>query len=82
MSDYPEDYPYASVEAEQRIKRVTSAVSVVAVGLLLVGLYLAMLTPNAGLGGLLTLVGFFDLIAVPFVGKRMRSAALAREGRG
>lgn len=82
MSEYPEGYPYASVESERRIKLVTSVVSVVAVGLLLVGLYLAMLTPNAGTGGLLTLIGFITLIAIPFVGKRMRSAALAREGRG
>lgn len=81
MSDLPEDYPYASEPAERRIRAVTTAISVVAVVLLLAGLYLALLTPNIGLGSLLTLVGFLDLVFVPFIGKRMRNAALEREGR-
>ena len=79
MSDFPEDYPYASVEAERRIKLITSVISVVAVGLLMVGLYLALFTPNIGIGSLLVLVGFVDLIFLPFLGKRMRNAALAKE---
>lgn len=79
MSDVPEDYPYASVEAEARIRRVTTAISVVTVGLLLAGLGLAFGTPRFGLGSLLTLLGFFGLIVVPFVGKSMRRSALARE---
>ena len=79
MSDFPEDYPYASVEAERRIKTVTTIISFVSVGMLLVGLYLALLTPSIGPGSLLTLIGFEALIFLPFIGKRMRNAALARE---
>lgn len=82
MSEYPEGfegYPYASPEAERRIRLVTTLMSVVACGMLVVGLYLALLTPNIGLGSVLTLVGFVDLVMVPFIGKRMRATALAAE---
>jgi hypothetical protein len=75
-----EGYPYASVEAEGRIKLVATALSVVAVGMLLAGLYLALFTPQVGLGGVLALVGFVDLMVVPFLAKRMRAAAIRREG--
>lgn len=81
MSDLPEDYPYASPEAEQRIKRVTATMSVITCALLVAGLYLALQTPRFGTGSLVTLLGFVGLIAVPFVGRRMRNAALEREGR-
>jgi putative effector of murein hydrolase LrgA (UPF0299 family) len=74
-----EGYPYASVAAEKRIKAIATAGSILALGLLVVGLYLALLTPEAGLGGLLSLVGFIALMMVPFVAKRLRRAALARE---
>lgn len=77
-----EGYPFASVEAEKRIKLITTLVSIVAVGMLLAGLYLALFTPNVGTGGILSLVGFFDLMFVPFIAKRLRRAALAREGGG
>lgn len=82
MSEYPqgfEGYPYASPTAERRIRRVTSLLSVVACVGLVVGLYMALLTPQIGLGSLATLIGFVLLILVPFIGKRMRSAALAAE---
>lgn len=75
-----EGYPYASVEAEKRIKLITSLLSVVAVVVLVAGLYLALFTPNIGIGGILSVVGFFDLMFVPFIAKRMRRAALVREG--
>lgn len=74
-----EGYPYASVEAEKRIKLIASVLSVVAVGVLVLGLYLALFTPNVGIGGILSAIGFFDLMFVPFVAKRMRRAALIRE---
>ncbi len=74
-----EGYPYASVEAEKRIKLVASTLSVITVGMLVGGLYLALFTTAIGVGGLLTLVGFVALMMVPFVAKRMRRAALARE---
>ncbi len=74
-----EGYPYASVDAERRIKRVASTLSLVTVGMLVGGLYMALFTPSPGAGGLLTLVGFIALMMVPFVAKRMRRAALARE---
>ena len=74
-----EGYPYASVEAEKRIKTIASVLSLVTVGMLVVGLYLALFTTAVGAGGLLTLVGFVALMMVPFVAKRMRRAALARE---
>ncbi|MGI9017849.1 MAG: hypothetical protein ACR2HR_12220 [Euzebya sp.] len=79
--ELPAGYPYASVAAEQRIKRTAAALSVVTVGFLVAGLYLALFTPRVGLGGLLTLIGFVGLMVVPVVAKRMRRAALAREGR-
>lgn len=77
-----EGYPFASVEAEQRIKLITTLISIVAVGMLLAGLYLALFTPNVGVGGILSLVGFLDLMVVPFIAKRLRRTALAREGGG
>lgn len=84
-SDLPEGlegYPYASPQAESRIKLVTSLLSVVAVGMLLVGLYLALFTTAIGVGSIVALVGFVDLMLVPFLAKRMRRAALQREGNG
>lgn len=77
-----EGYPYANVAAEARIKRVATALSVVAVGMLLVGLYLALFTTSIALGGVLALIGFIDLMAVPFLAKRMRAAAIRRDGHG
>lgn len=77
-----EGYPYASIEAEKRIKLVATSLSIVAVAMLLAGLYLALFTPDIGVGGLLALVGFVALMFVPFVAKRMRRAALAREAEG
>jgi hypothetical protein len=74
-----EGYPYASVEAERRIKLIASLMSLVTVGMLLAGLYLALGTERFGAGGILTLIGFIALMMVPFVAKRMRRAALARE---
>jgi hypothetical protein len=74
-----EGYPYASVEAERKIKRAATVMSVITVGFLVAGLYLALFTPNVGIGGILTLVGFIGLMVVPVVAKRMRRAALARE---
>lgn len=79
VPDGLEDYPYASVEAERRIKLVATLFSFIAGSMLVVGLYLALFTPRVGLGGLFTLVGFVDLMMVPFVAKRMRRSALARE---
>lgn len=84
-SDVPEGlegYPYASDRAEARIKRVATALSVVAVALLLVGLYLALFTTSVALGGVLALIGFVDLMLVPFLAKRMRAAAIRRDGPG
>jgi multisubunit Na+/H+ antiporter MnhG subunit len=77
-----EGYPYASPQAEQRIKLVTTIVSVIAIGLLLAGLYLALFTTEVLLGTILAVVGFVDLMVVPFLAKSMRRAALQREGRG
>lgn len=74
-----EGYPYASVQAERTIKRAATVMSVLTVGFLVAGLYLALFTPNVGVGGLATLVGFIGLMVVPVVAKRMRRAALARE---
>ncbi|HUG84626.1 MAG TPA: hypothetical protein VMM13_08670 [Euzebya sp.] len=76
-----EGYPYASVEAEKRIKLIATSLSIMAVGMLLVGLYLALFTPNVGTGGVISLVGFIDLMIVPFVAKRMRRSALAHEAQ-
>lgn len=76
-----EGYPYASVEAERRIRTTTLLLSVIAVVMLLVGLYLALFTPRVGIGAMVTLIGFIDLMIVPFVAKRMRRAALAREAK-
>lgn len=77
-----EGYPYASERAERRIKAFATTLSVVAVGMLLVGLYLALFTTSVALGGVLALVGFVDLMLVPFVAKRMRAQAIRREGPG
>ncbi|MEE8603205.1 hypothetical protein [Euzebya tangerina] len=77
-----EAYPYASIQAEKRIKSISGLLSVVTVGFLVAGLYLALFSPQVGLGGLLTLVGFIGLMVVPVVAKRMRRAALARESGG
>ncbi len=79
VPDGLEDYPYASVGAEKRIKTMATLLSVVSLAMLVAGLYLALFTPRVGLGGLLTLVGFVVLMVVPFVAKRMRNTALARE---
>lgn len=77
-----EGYPYASARAESRIKAVTTVISLVAVVMLLAGLYLALFTTSVALGGVLAAVGFVDLMLLPFISKRMRSAALRREGPG
>ena len=61
------------------IKAAATLGSALAVGLLLVGLYLAFFTEQFGIGGILSLVGFIALMMVPFVAKRLRRAALARE---
>jgi hypothetical protein len=75
-----EGYPYASPEAESRIRRVTSALSVLSVGLLAGGLYLLLFTPDRiALGGVMALVGFVALMLVPTTAKRLRAAALRRE---
>ncbi|CAN5380434.1 hypothetical protein BH23ACT9_BH23ACT9_29880 [soil metagenome] len=75
-----EGYPYASVEAEKRIKLVTSLFSVIALTMLVTGLYFLLGTGDrVGVGGLLALFGFIDLMIVPVIAKRMRRAALARE---
>ncbi|WP_370326891.1 hypothetical protein [Euzebya sp.] len=77
-----EGYPYASEQAERRIRLVTTVMSFLAVGMLLAGLYLALFTPQVALGAILTLVGFVDLMVVPFLSKSLRRQALQREGRG
>lgn len=74
-----EGYPFASVESEKRIKLITSSMSLIALAILVGGLYLALFTPQVGTGGILSTVGFFALMFVPFVAKRLRRAALARE---
>ena len=74
-----EAYPYASIEAEKRIKTIAGLLSFVTVAFLVVGLYLALFSTSVGTGGLLTLIGFIGLMVVPVVAKRMRRAALARE---
>lgn len=77
-----EGYPYATPQAERRIKSITSVMSVVTCVALVAGLYLMLNTTSVALGGVLTLVGFFGLMVVPGVAKRMRRAAIEREGQG
>lgn len=77
----PSDSPFASERAERRIRLVTVTVSVVAVVMLVVGLYLLFFTGATLVGILLALVAVVDLTMVPFVARSMRRSAIERDVR-
>ena len=78
MSQFDDTTPFASEAAERRIRMVTMLITVGAVAMLLVGLFL-LFGGNTVIGGVLALVGVLDLAIAPYMAKALRRQALTRE---
>lgn len=76
----PPDHPFASEQAENRIRLVAVTITVLAVGLLVAGIVL-LFVGSLVLGGVLVLVGITDLIMLPFISNAMRRRAIEPDDR-